>query len=84
MSELIEVVNRHNDAVRTLAECRVRYRHGCPICDSHRFTPHELRRRSLRILVGNFVQIMTVWVARWRCSECRRIWTDYPPFRLAA
>jgi hypothetical protein len=83
MSDLVVVVNQHNNAVRTLAENRVCYREHCAICNGQRFAPHELRRRSLRLIVAQRVVVMTLWVARWRCLECRRIWTDYPPFRLA-
>lgn len=83
MSDLLAVVNRHNEAVRTVSESRVRYRRDCAICSNDRFAPHELRRRSLRLIVANRVLIITIWVARWRCLECRRVWTDYPPFRLA-
>ena len=84
MSDLAVVVNQHNEAVRMLSENRVRYRVHCAICNSDRFAPHELRRRTLRLIVANRVLVMTLWLARWRCLECRRIWTDYPPFRLAA
>jgi hypothetical protein len=83
MSDLEIIVNQHNDAVRTVSEKRVRYRENCPICNGRRFAPHELRRRSLRLIVAQCVVVMTLWIARWRCLECRRIWTDYPSFRLA-
>lgn len=84
MSDLVAVVNRHNEAVRTLSEVRVRYRQTCAVCESDAFAPHELRRRTLRLIVGNGVLLRTIWLAGWRCRECRRIWTDYPPFRLAS
>lgn len=83
MSDWAVVVNRHNEAVRTVSENRVRYRGNCAICNGEQFAPHELRRRTLRLIVAQRVLVMTLWVARWRCLECRRIWTDYPPFRLA-
>lgn len=83
MNDLAEVVNRHNEAVRTLSEVRIRYRHICAVCEGRAFAPHELRRRTLRLIVGNGVLVMTIWLARWRCLACRRIGTDYPPFRLA-
>lgn len=83
MSDLAGLVNQHNNAVRTVSENRLRYRENCPICNGQQFAPHELRRRSLRLIVAQHVVLMTLWIARWRCLECRRIWTDYPPFRLA-
>jgi hypothetical protein len=84
MNDLLAAVNRHNEAVRRLSEDRVRYRANCAICNGDRFAPHELRRRSLRIIVGCRVQVLTLWLARWRCLECRRLGTDSPPFRLTA
>jgi hypothetical protein len=83
MSDLEIIVKQHNDAVRTVSENRLRYRESCPICNGQQFAPHELRRRSLRLIVAQRVLVMTLWLARWRCLECRRIWSDYPPFCLA-
>lgn len=83
MSDLVDAVNRHNNAVRTLSESRIRYRNNCAFCNGDRFSPHELRRRTLRLIEANRVLVMTIWLGRWRCRECRRIVTDYPPFRLA-
>lgn len=84
MSDLLAAVNQHNEAVRRLSEDRVRYRTHCAFCNGSQFASHELRRRSLRIIVGSCVHVLTLWLGRWRCLECRRIGTDYPPFRLAA
>lgn len=83
MRDLEVLVNQHNGAVCVVSERRVRYRSGCVICNSERIAPHELRRRTLRIIEGSHVRMKLLWLARWRCMECRRIWTDYPSFRLA-
>ena len=75
-------VEEHNHAVRQGSSVRVCYRDSCARCDERgRFAPHELRRRGLRLIVGYSVLCMTVWLARWRCGNCRYVFTDYPDFR---
>jgi hypothetical protein len=27
------------------------------------------------------VLCVTIWLARWRCWNCRHVFTDYPDFR---
>jgi len=83
MGDLTVLVNQHDLAVRTVSENRVRYRENCPSCNGQLFAPHEVRPRFLRLIVAEHVVVMTLRIARWRCLECRRIWTDYPPFCLA-
>jgi len=83
MAEAAELIKGHNDAVRTFSESRVRYRTVCAACGKNSFTPHELRRRTLRYVVDNLVESVAIWLARWRCKNCDRSFTDYPPFRLA-
>jgi hypothetical protein len=83
MRDIDVLVNQHNAAVRVVSERRKRYRSDCVICNSKKISPHELRRRTLRIIQGCNVVLRTLWLARWRCMDCRRVWTDYPSFRLA-
>ena len=45
------------------------------------FSPHDLRKRGLRVIVKDMVVVLTVWMARWRCRRCRYVFTDYPDFR---
>ena len=81
---LEEVIKRHEAAVRTHSRERVCYRTVCAGCGkSPPFGPHGLRRRTLRYIVENGVVCVTIWLARWRCRQCGRIFTDYPDFRLA-
>jgi hypothetical protein len=77
-------VEAHNDAVRRPSVDRARYRKLCGRC-GHRgtFKPHELRRRSLRLIVEHTVLCVTIWLARWRCWKCRYVFTDYPDFRTS-
>ncbi len=82
MRDLEVLVNQHNAFVRVVSERRGRYRSDCVICSGKRIAPHELRRRTLRIFEGSHVRMKLLWLARWRCKDCRRVWTDYPSFRL--
>jgi hypothetical protein len=75
-------VEEHNQAVRRQSADRACYRQLCSRCGERgRFAPHELRRRGLRLLVEHTVLCMSIWLARWRCRNCRYIFTDYPDFR---
>lgn len=82
MRDIERLVNEHNAAVRVVSENRKRYHNDCVICNSKLIAPHELRKRELRFIDGSHVRIRTLWLARWRCMDCRRVWTDYPSFRL--
>ncbi len=78
----VDEVLTHNRAVRRPSADRSCYRKTCARCDaSGRFAPHELRRRGLRLVVDHSVLCMIVWLARWRCRQCRYVFTDYPDFR---
>ena len=78
----VSEVEKHNQAVGRPGADRKRYRGICGRCGhGDDFAPHDVRRRGLRLLIGNTVLCMTVWLARWRCRKCRRVWTDYPDFR---
>ena len=52
-----------------------------PLWTARPFRPHELRRRGLRLIAEHTVLCVTIWLARWRCRECRYVFTDYPDFR---
>lgn len=75
-------VEEHNRLVRRPSAVRTCYREFCARCDKGgRFAPHELRRRGLRLVVAQTVLCVTIWLARWRCRNCRYVFTDYPSFR---
>ena len=59
----------------------------CPHCeteneDSARFSRHGTRSRRIRVIIGSYVQTVDADVPRWRCSGCRRTFTEYPPFLI--
>ena len=75
-------VEEHNRAVLETASKRVCYRKSCARCDvGEQFAPHDVRSRGLRLIAGHSVLCLTVWLARWRCHNCRYVFTDYPDFR---
>ncbi len=75
-------VREHNGGVGRSGANRTCYVKLCARCQaSGPFGPHDVRRRGLRIVLDNAVLFMTVWLARWRCRECRYVFTDYPDFR---
>jgi len=78
----VSEVEEHNRVVRQRSSVRVCYRKSCARCDAgERFGPHDVRSRGLRLIVGHSVLCLTVWLARWRCRNCRYVFTDYPDFR---
>ena len=61
-----------------------RYANCCPVCrNASRIRRHEIRRRSFYCQsdTGEPSAIRS-WLVRWKCCECRRIFTDYPPFAV--
>ena len=84
IANLDDEIKKHNDAVRRNSRDRVRYRKVCAVCKiGEAFAPYELRRRWLRYIVGNKVLCVWIWLARWKCCNCGRRFTDHPNFRLA-
>ncbi len=84
ISNLADDIKKHNASVRRNSRDRVRYRKVCAACtESEVFAPHELRSRWLRYIEGNKVLRERIWLARWRCCNCGRTFTDHPDFRPA-
>ena len=80
----VSEVDEHNLAVRRRGSGRVCYRKSCARCNGgERFAPHDVRSRGLRLIIGHSVLCVTVWLARWRCRNCRYVFTDYPDFRTS-
>jgi hypothetical protein len=76
------LVRKHNESVQRVGSDRRCYGELCARCQSRGgFRPHDVRRRGLRIVLEHAVLVVTVWLARWRCRECRYVFTDYPDFR---
>ena len=82
ISEAEAQVLQHNAVVVRSGADRTCYVELCARCKaSKRFAPHDVRRRGLRIVLENAVLCLTIWLARWRCRNCRHVFTDYPDFR---
>lgn len=65
------------------AEPSVPYRESCRSCNSERFVRHDVRRREFYWLDElGCSRSCSSWIARWKCLECKTIFTDYPPFAL--
>ncbi len=81
---LILLINDHSERVRkrTITCMATICCHcGLAIADNH--TPlafHGTRARRFLVLVGSYVRKVPALLARWRCPNCRRTFTDYPPF----
>jgi ribosomal protein S27AE len=83
-SRTVSEIEQHNRWVRRRGADRKRYRKFCARCDAQdAFSPHDLRRRGLRVVSNHTVLLLTVWLARWRCKRCRYVFTDYPDFRTS-
>ena len=80
----VSEVEEHNRVVRRQSDDRACYRKFCSRCQQPGpFSPHELRRRGLRLVVEHTVLGLMIWLARWRCRKCRHVFTDYPDFRTS-
>lgn len=59
------------------------YRDTCPHCGgSFAFARRGFRRRKFYAFSGQTADAAQSWLVRWRCSNCRRSFTDYPPFAI--
>ena len=76
-NSILDVISAWQAAVLT-GYCGQR---SCMRCQGTKFKRHELRRRQLRVIVEDVVQVMRIVIARWRCQGCRYVFTDYPDFR---
>jgi hypothetical protein len=64
---------------------RVCHCKACPACAAQAcFKPHDCRRRTFRVLIDDMVKCLRSWILRWKCPDCGRRFTDYPPFRATA
>jgi len=64
---------------------RVCFCKACPACAAQpSFKLHDRRRRTFRVLIDDVVKCLRSWIMRWKCPNCGRRFTDYPPFRPTA
>jgi hypothetical protein len=79
---IVEQIREHERSVATSVSRR--YATCCPICgNTSEFRRHEIRRRTFycKSEGGNSTSVYS-WLVRWKCCECLRTFTDYPPFAL--
>ena len=80
MSFAQDISAHEKEVLQSSSKC---YQAVCPCCHAEPpFARHDIRRRSFRCLEGNAVTETRSWVVRWRCRNCGRTFTDYPPFAL--
>ena len=46
------------------------------------FARHDISPRQFRVREGDLIHIIDSWRVRFRCRDCRKVFTDYPPFAL--
>lgn len=66
-------------------DSKTQYRPKGEYCERCRKKPehfrrHERRSRKLRVIAGQTVLYVLVWLLRWKCSECEQTFTEYPDF----
>lgn len=78
-STVPEFIRAHESHVQQ----RICYRDRCQRCKQQaRYTWRDMRRRSVRVVVGDVVRVFLIILVRWRCTACQYRFTDYPPFLL--
>jgi hypothetical protein len=46
------------------------------------FARHDVSPRQFRIREGDLICIISSWRVRFRCRDCGKVFTEYPPFAL--
>jgi transposase-like protein len=75
----VEIESYRNDVLRNKIRCELPH---CPVCEtpSDLFRRHQARPRKFYILCETLVQTILCLVIRWRCPDCRKTFTQQPPF----
>jgi hypothetical protein len=78
----VEEIKRHSEKVRRgeVIFCP----RSCPHCQASadRLKPHAVRHRQFYVIVDQMIQIVIGLLLRWKCSVCKRTFTDYPSFAI--
>lgn len=79
LSILEEKIKTHNKQIQ---KSNKPYTKKCPRCNSEprHFQQHSIRERKFLVRIKNIVKKVLSGLVRWRCSSCRRTFTDYPSF----
>jgi len=81
MDDLRKEIKDYNQSVLDLSfECR---RDTCPGCKKvPDFAKHDVSPRQFRIREDDLICVVASWRVRFRCRDCRKVFTEYPPFAL--
>jgi len=87
MSDSRRQVKDYNHAVETNSfHCQ---RKACPHClVSSDFSRHDCTRRQFLVRVFDpeldefVIEVILSWRVRFRCRQCQKVFTEYPPFAL--
>ena len=76
---LEQKIKIHNEQIQ---KSNKPYSKKCPRCNSKAryFQKHSIRKRKFLLQIENIVKEVLGILARWKCSECSRTFTDYPSF----
>jgi len=81
-SKIEETIKNHTDSILSGTfsppEC------PCPKCleKPSQFNIHEYKKRNFRYICDSFIYTILSLLTRWKCPNCKRTFTDYPPFAL--
>jgi len=82
MHDLRQQIKDFNQAVIELSfRCSCE---ACPRCKKKApiFARHDVSPRQFRLREGDLIYILDSWRVRFRCQDCRSVFTEYPPFAL--
>lgn len=76
-----EIEKYSDDVLKNRVRCELA---DCCKCGTspHLFIRHECRLRKFRILYNMLVHVVVCLVIRWKCTGCKKTFTQQPPFAL--
>jgi len=81
-SKIEEIIKKHTDSI---VSGNFSPPEGpCPKCLEipEIFKLHECKKRNFRYICESFIYTVFSLLTRWKCSICKRTFTDYPSFAL--
>ena len=81
MDDLRQEIKDYNQSVLELSfECR---RETCPGCEIKAdFAWHDATSRKFRIREHDLICVIDSWRVRFRCRDCGKAFTEFPPFAV--
>jgi hypothetical protein len=81
---LFHLIRSHSESIRkrtVTCEATVCCHCGLDVASSQTcFVFHGTRARRFLVMIDSYVHRVAALLARWRCPQCRKTFTDYPPF----